>query len=267
MHYLKLLVRKIFPRKLLRLIIDNYYERIGLKNEKAYKGYAVYCPCCNKRFSSFMDFPTTEINNENRYIDNYKNTICPYCGAMPRHRIVCFYLNENKPMIPQNNILMFGAEISIRKWFERNGCNYRTADLFDRSSDFIIDIQNILFPNDSWDLIVCNHVLEHVPDYKVALKELRRILNKTGILEITVPTDRSLATVYEDTNIVTEKDRIKHFGQNDHLRIFGNDFEHILKESGFLVEVIDVSTLPVEICGVVGPADYDDNRVYICRKK
>ena len=162
---------------------------------------------------------------------------------------------------------MFGAEFSIRKWFDINDFHYRTADLFDRSSEFKIDIQNIPLPDESWNLIICNHVLEHVPDYKVALKELKRILSKTGILEITVPTDRYCETVYEDPDIVKEEDRKKHFGQFDHLRIFGNDFENILKKCGFQVEVIDGSALPAEICGITGPADYDDNRVYICRKR
>lgn len=161
---------------------------------------------------------------------------------------------------------MFGAEPSIKKWFARNDCHYTTADLFDRSADVKADIQNIPFYDESWRLIICNHVLEHVPDYKFALKELKRILKKDGILELTIPTDRNFETVYEDTSIVTKEERIKHFGQNDHVRIFGNDFEKILTNVGFTVEVVDGSELPIEIAGVIGPANYDDNRVYICRK-
>ena len=267
MRFIKYLVKRFLPKKFLRIVKDNYYETIGLKNEKRYSGDAVYCPCCRKRFSSFMDFSVTKINNKERYIRTYKNTLCPYCASMPRHRIICYYLDENKQVVAKNNILMFGAEFSIRKWFDMNGFHYRTADLFDRSSEFKIDIQNIPFPDESWNLIICNHVLEHVPDYKIALKELKRVLNKAGFLEITIPTDRNFDSVYEEPGIVTEEDRTKHFGQNDHLRIFGNDFENILKECGFLVEVVNGSILPAEICGVTGPADYDDNRVYICRKK
>jgi ubiquinone/menaquinone biosynthesis C-methylase UbiE len=129
-----------------------------------------------------------------------------------------------------------------------------------------VDIQNTAFVDETWDLIVCNHILEHVPDYKVALNELKRILKKDGILELTVPTDRNFETVYENENITSKKERIKAFGQYDHVRIFGNDFEKILTDLGFSVEIIDGSKLPAEIVGVIGPANYDDNRVYICKK-
>ena len=268
MRFLRFFIRNFFPRKLFQKMKDKYMEIKGRKNEQHYCGDAVFCPCCGKRFSHFMDSLQTLNNNNNteRYINAYKNTICPYCLSMPRHRIVCYYLSNNKQIVPTNNILMFGAEFSIKKWFNMNACHYRTADLFDRYADIKIDILNMPFPDESWELIICNHVLEHVSDYKVALKELKRVLTKNGFLEITVPIDRNYETVYEDPSIYKEEDREKYFGQRDHLRIFGNDFENILKECGFLVEVVDGSTLPAEIGGVTGPTNYDDNRVYICRK-
>jgi predicted SAM-dependent methyltransferase len=166
-----------------------------------------------------------------------------------------------------NNILMFGAEYSIKKWFDRNGYHYTTADLFDRSADIKADIQNTPFADETWDLIICNHVLEHVPNYKNALIELRRILKINGKLELTVPTDRSFEKVYEDLTITSKEERIKAFGQYDHVRIFGNNFEQILLELGFSVEVIDGNELPAKIVGEIGPANYDDNRVYICKGK
>jgi len=161
---------------------------------------------------------------------------------------------------------MFGAEYSIKKWLDRNDCHYETADLFDRSADIKVDIQNIPFPDESWDLVICNHILEHVPNYKIALKELKRILKKRGLLEITVPTDRKITSVYEDSTIVKKEERVKYFGQDDHLRIFGDDFETILNQMGFFVEVVDGNRLPFEIGGKIGPINYDDNRIYICKK-
>jgi SAM-dependent methyltransferase len=167
----------------------------------------------------------------------------------------------------QNMILMFGAEISIQIWFQKNGYSYTTADLFDEDADVQVDIQKTPFPDERWLMIICNHVLEHVPDYQMALMELRRILKKDGILEITVPTDRTLKTVYEDPAIVSKEERIERFGQFDHVRIFGNDFEAILEKAGFFVEVLEGDKLPAIIGPAPGPAKYDDNRVYICRKK
>lgn len=267
MRFLKFLVKKFFPGRLLRKIRDKYFEIKGRKNERHYPGNAVLCPCCGKRFGGFMDFPASGGCNYERYIHTYKNTVCPYCFSMPRHRIVCYYLDKNRQSVPKDRILMLGAEFSIKKWFDMNGSRYLTADLFDRGADIKADIQDMPFPGDRWEIIICNHVLEHVPDYKAALKELKRVLNSRGFLEITVPADRGLETVYEDAGIVKQEDRIKYFGQYDHVRIFGSDFEGILRESGFLVEIIDGCKIPPEIGGVAGPMDYDDNRVYICRKK
>jgi predicted SAM-dependent methyltransferase len=211
-----------------------------------------------------MDFGFLKLNNYERFKDTYKNTVCPYCFSMPRHRIACYYFEQN--MGGGGNTIMFGGEHSIKRWFNRNGYRYTTADLFDRSADIKVDIQKTQFSDEEWDLIICNHVLEHVPDFKAALHELRRILKTNGILELTVPTDRTFETTYEDAHIKTKKERIRAFGQYDHVRIFGNDFEKIVVESGFSVKIIDGSQLPGEIGGIIGPANYDDNRVYICKK-
>jgi predicted SAM-dependent methyltransferase len=161
---------------------------------------------------------------------------------------------------------MFGAEVSIQIWFQKNGYLYTTADLFDEDADIKVDIQKTSFPDETWSMIICNHVLEHVPDYQMALTELRRILKKNGILEITVPMDRDLKTVCEDPSIITIEERIEKFGQFDHVRIFGNDFEVILQRAGFFVEVLEGDKLPAIIGPAPGPSKYDDNRVYICRK-
>ena len=265
MNFIKSLVKKLFPRKLLKIVYGKYYGIKRRKAERLYRGSNVLCPCCGKRFDRFMDYGYKKYNY--REFDYYKNTICPYCFSYPRHRIVCYYFSKVKETVPHDNILIFGAEPSIINWFDMNDCHYTTADLFNRAADVKIDIQNILFPDESWKLIICNHVLEHVPDYKTALKELRRILKKDGFLELTVPIDRNLETVYEDPNITRKEDRIKHFGQYDHVRIFGNDFEKIVTEAGFSVETINGDKLPNEIVGIIGPANYDDNRIYICRRK
>jgi predicted SAM-dependent methyltransferase len=267
MNVVKLLVKALFPKWLLRIIVEKYFEIKGKKNERGYQGNTVVCPCCGKSFSRFMDFKFLKGNNAGRFMETYKNKVCPYCFSMPRHRIICYYFDNEKKILPKNNIIIFGAEYSIKKWFDRNNHHYTTADLFNRTADVKADIQNTLFSDETWELIVCNHVLEHVPDYKKALMELKRIMRKDGILELTVPTDRNFETVYEDTSKTTKEERTRYFGQYDHFRIFGNDFGETLIELGFSVEIIDGDTLPSEIGGVIGPANYDDNRVYICRRK
>jgi predicted SAM-dependent methyltransferase len=267
MKKIKSLIKKYMPKGILKFIMNQNFEITGRCNARRYRGNAVTCPCCGKTFRTFMDFKCSDINNKSRYQGYSENTICPRCFSFSRHRIVCNYFDENRKKLENNpEILMFGAEFSIEKWFRKHGYRYHTADLFDRTAEMKVDIQNTRFPDESWSLIICNHVLEHVPDYNAALKELQRILKKGGILELTVPTDKNLNTVYEDTGIITGEQRIERFGQIDHLRIFGNDFSEKLENAGFTVEVLNGAQLPASLRTMTGPADYDDNRIYLCGK-
>jgi hypothetical protein len=109
--------------------------------------------------------------------------------------------------------------------------------------------------------------LEHVPDYKAALSELRRIISDDGVIAITVPIIDTLdATVYEDSAAVTIEEKIEKFGQHDHFRLFGNRFEEILTAAGFQVEVVDGRKLPEKYGLLVGPFDFNDVRCFLCRK-
>jgi ubiquinone/menaquinone biosynthesis C-methylase UbiE len=161
---------------------------------------------------------------------------------------------------------MFGAEHSIKEWFRRNQFRYTTADLFDQTVDIKVDIQKTPFSDESWSLIICNHVLQHVHNFTLALYELYRILKKDGLLILTVATDNNLETTYEDSNIVEQKHRMEEYGQADYLRIFGRDFKIILEKIGFLAEIID-ENIPSNIRAVTGPANHDDKKVYLCRKR
>ncbi|MDR1375047.1 MAG: class I SAM-dependent methyltransferase [Treponema sp.] len=205
--------------------------------------------------------------NELNYIHNYKNTVCPKCKSKPRHRIICYFFNEKKYFLNESiisKILMFGAEPCIMSWFKMHGFKYTTADLYNRA-DIKVDIQKTPFPDECWSLIICNHVLQHVGNYYLALQELKRILKKQGILELTVAKNTSLETVFEDKEF-TEEQRMEKLGQKDYLRIFGNNFKEILIEIGFFVEIIDGNNLPQNIRGVIGPGCLDENKIYICRK-
>jgi SAM-dependent methyltransferase len=161
---------------------------------------------------------------------------------------------------------MFGAEHSIKEWFNINQFYYTTADLFDQSADVKADIHKTPFPDENWSLIICNHVLQHVHDFTTALSELKRILKKDGLLILTVATDNNLETTYEDSNIIDNTQKMEKYGQTDYLRIFGRDFKEILETTGFFVEIIDGNTFPPYIRTVIGPANHDDNRAYLCRK-
>ena len=233
----------------------------------SYRGNALKCSCCGLRAGRFMDWVFVEgVFNRKRYTSP-ESVLCPYCGSAPRHRVICQWLADNKDALGSSpRILMWAAESNIKRWLRKQGFRYTTADLMDTFADVRADIQNSPFADGSWDFITCNHVLEHVPDFRAALRELRRILAKDGILEITAPTDYRFTTTYEDPSIVAEAERIEHFGQHDHLRVFGSDFKQQIEQCGFRVEVVCGDDMPAEIRAITGAFDYDDNRAYICRK-
>lgn len=263
----KLFIAKILPYRVLKSAKKRYRSIRGNILLRKYKGNDVFCPCCEKSFSKFLPFNyEKDLNNNDRFKNTYENTTCPYCYSMPRHRIVCYFLKQNLDHIKGKSILMIGAEYAIEVWLKINRLDYKTADLYDKTADIKLDIQNMPFAEDAWSLIICNHVLEHVPDFVISMQELKRVLKPGGWLEISAPTDRSLPTTIEDISDLKPEERIRRFGQFDHLRIFGDDFDKLIENEGFNVIKVAGEKLPAKIGAKIGPANYDDNTIYFCTK-
>jgi ubiquinone/menaquinone biosynthesis C-methylase UbiE len=106
-------------------------------------------------------------------------------------------------------------------------------------ADIIGDITKLNFKNNTFDLIICNHVLEHIIDDRTAMNEIYRVLKKDGIGILQVPIDKNLEKTYEDNTLVSKKQRAEHFGQYDHVRVYGKDYKNRLEDSGFTVNLID----------------------------
>jgi len=140
-----------------------------------------------------------------------------------------------------------------------------TADLYAKA-DIKIDIQQTGLPDESYDVIVCNHVLEHVDNFRIALNEMYRILRTNGSFICSFPMDPKIEYLDEDPSVRTGEERIIRFGQKDHKRVFGMKAERFLEETGFIVKKIDGKYYPEEILPVVGPADYDINLLFHCIK-
>ena len=228
-----------------------------------------YCPCCNTRLYRWKEGKfgkQPKLYNPERYKSITYPTICPVCNSLQRHRIIVEYLKSGKINLQRSRILYFAVEECVGDWLKSNKIGYDSADLY-QCADLQIDIEDTGLEDKSYDLIVCNHVLEHVNDYKRALGELHRILTDQGLLICSFPMDLSLDTVYEDETITSRDDRIKHFGQYDHLRIFGKDSRKIIEDVGFRVSTVDEELLLSEaILLKAGPAEYDLPIVFVCRK-
>lgn len=228
-----------------------------------------YCPCCGMRFNSFVSghyLETPQRFNPQKYRNYRQNVICPVCKSLPRHRILASWCEDNKDKLLDSNVLYFAPEYCMSLWMKKQGIRYVTADLYNEA-DLCLDIQSTGLTDNSIDIIICNHVLEHVDDFRTALKELFRILKHNGILICSFPMDKNIEYLDEETSLITDKERYERFGQNDHKRVFGKRSDLFLCEAGFDVAVISGDNYPSNILPVVGPADYDINLLFCCRKK
>ena len=227
------------------------------------------CPCCKthlRRFTHGVYDRKTAVFNPDRYKNTEQNVICPICRSLPRHRILVSWMEKNKGMFPGKDILHFAQEKSVRLWMDRNGINAVTADLY-HDADLHVDIENTGFDAESYDIVICNHVLEHVDDFRQALKEVYRILRPGGSFICSFPMDPTIDLLYDNAPVKTQEDCRRFYGQIDHKRVFGMRAAELLAEAGFSVETIDGKDYPQEILPVVGPADYDMNILFQCVKE
>ncbi len=221
---LKKLTRSVLPESLL------YHAEPFLRNvfSIAYKGNKVSCPVCKKSFSSFIP------------LENGNDTLCPACGALPRNRLLWLYLrNELRIEERRFKTLHFSPARSIqRKLKQLKNLAYITTDFESNRSDKKYDITHIDEADNSYDLIICYHVLEHVIEDSRAMKELYRILKPGGIALLQVPWQDG--NTYEDSSIRSKEERLKHFSQQDHVRIYGkDDFISRLQSAGFKVNAVE----------------------------
>ena len=228
-----------------------------------------YCPCCEFRFRSFNDGVYKELHNRfnsTRYEGIRQDVLCPICRALPRHRILALWCENRIEELRKASILYFAPEQSMMRWMKRNEISYTTADLYSSGVDLKLDIQDTGLPDSTYDVVIANHVLEHVDDFREALREVHRILKRNGFFICSFPMDPEIELLDEESEQLSEEERILRFGQNDHKRVFGMKADKFLREAGFDVEVIDGTDYSDEILPIVGPADYDMNMLFCCRK-
>jgi SAM-dependent methyltransferase len=147
------------------------------------------------------------------------------------------YLKEKTDFFTKKQkVLHIAPEYCFLDRFEKqSNLDYITADIESPLAKIKMDVHAIPFDNNTFDVVICNHVMEHVDDFVLAMSEINRVLNKTGWAIIQSPQDYNRANTYEDPSIVDPKEREIHFLQNDHLRLFGRDYNTELEKGGFRV--------------------------------
>jgi len=204
------------------------------------KGSNFTDPIDGKSFRSFLPYG---------YGKQRPNVLSPSTLSLERHRLLWLYLkNETDFFHAQKKVLHFAPEQAFYKRFKAmKNLDYTTTDLNSPLADVKADICNLPFEDNSFDVILCNHVLEHIPNDTKAMQELFRIMKVGGMGIFQVPQDLSRATTFEDDSITDRKERSKIFGQYDHVRVYGQDYFEKLRSIGFKVEEVDYTAqLPEE---------------------
>jgi SAM-dependent methyltransferase len=196
------------------------------------KGKKYQDPIDGKTFRKFLPYG---------YENQRENVLSPGTLSLERHRLLWLYLkNETHFFTAPLKVLHFAPEQAFYKRFKhQENLNYTTTDLNSPLADVKADICNLPFEDNSFDFILCNHVLEHIPDDKKAMKELFRILKSGGTGIFQIPQDLCREKTFEDNSITDPKERAKIFGQYDHVRVYGRDYFDKLREVGFKVEAVD----------------------------
>lgn len=251
-YIISFLIRKI-PRKYLQLFSHIFLKIISI----FYRGNNVQCPVCLHHFNKFLPYgriPRT-------------NALCPNCLTLERHRLMWLFLKERTNFFTSPiKLLHIAPELCFIDRFKKlNNIEYISADLESPLAMVKMDIHDIPFPENSFDVVFCNHVMEHVDNDIKAMQEIYRVLNPGGWAIIQSPLDANLEKTDEGVALKTPKEREKAFGQNDHLRMYGKDYRSRLEKAGFKVTEIDfVQELPEEL--VIRYALPRNENIYYCMK-
>lgn len=169
------------------------------------------------------------------------NALSPSTLSLERHRLLWLYLkNETDFFTASKRVLHFAPEQAFYKRFRKMiNLDYVTTDLISPLADVKADICNLPFKDNEFDIILCNHVLEHIPDDTKAMNELHRVLKTDGFGILQIPQDLNREITFEDNSITDRKERAKIFGQYDHVRVYGRDYFEKLRAIGFKVEEVD----------------------------
>ena len=259
---MKRLIRFILnaiPRPVLQRMAGWAVPLLGL----IYVGRGRECPVCGTRRRKFLPYG---------YVTSRDNALCPNCLSLERHRLLWLWLQRESDLFESRpRLLHVAPEVCLMRHLRRtyagggNREDYVTADLESPLADLHFDIQQIPLADESFDVIFCNHIMEHVEDDRRAMSELYRVMRRGGWGVILSPVELTRATTFEDDSITDEAERTRIFGQYDHRRVYGRDYADRLREVGFEVEDLDyaASLTPDERARFALPVDH----LYVVRKQ
>lgn len=209
------------------------------------RGDMYYCPYCEHSFRKFRPggFDLPVIYEKQIVGSGYRlNDVCPRCNSLDRDRLIYLYLSQKTNIFTAPlRVFHVAPEGCIRAMLSRlpnityeAGMKYHQGFYYERNTR-LLDITQLDYEDETFDVIICNHVLEHIVDDLKAIGELYRVLKPGGWAILQVPLSKTLANTYEDPEVVKPEEREKVFGQFDHVRIYGQDYPSRLENRGFIV--------------------------------
>ena len=222
---LKEIAEKIVPRKYLR-VGGLYFLRA---QHFRFKGNQVQCTCCKTKLKRFQPYGKV----------NYREyALCTWCLSLERHRLLWLYFERKTELYTKElSVLHFAPEHQFQEKLKAQpNINYLSCDLDMPTAMDKQDITQLTYEDNRFDVIICNHVLEHIPDDKLAMSELFRVLKPGGYAILQTPMKKG--KTIEDITLNDPKEQERLFGQNDHVRVYGDDKKDRLEAVGFEV-VID----------------------------
>jgi SAM-dependent methyltransferase len=252
-----LLILAMNSTSAVRFVRNTLYERTPPSVRRfLYQGTERYCVLCE---SSLRRFCAAGLNAR-------PDASCPVCNSLERHRLLKLVTAEKTDLFSGSpkRVLHIAPEDAIERLVRTlPGVRYLSADLEEGRAAVRMDITNIQYPDASFDVVLCSHVLEHVPDDRKALQEFYRVLSPEGWAVIQVPIVGT--ATFENPSITDPEERLRAFGQRDHVRQYGCDFRDRIREARFAVEEITTEDMTSEDearkMGLV-----KGDRVYLCRK-
>lgn len=201
------------------------------------KGNTFTDPIDGKSFKKFLPYG---------YGKQRSNVLSPSSLSLERHRLLWLYLKNETDFFTSKEklkVLHFAPEQCFLKRFRAlKNLDYTSTDLLSPIADVKADICDLPFQDNTYDVILCNHVLEHIPDDAKAMKELYRVMKVGGMGVFQIPQDLNRDITFEDNTITDIKERTKIFGQYDHMRVYGLDYFDKLRSIGFKVEAVDYTS-------------------------
>jgi SAM-dependent methyltransferase len=219
-------LRRIRDNQALRRVARSIAQRVPW--HLLYRGDRLECPCCGGRFRAF------------RPRSGRPDARCPRCDSYERHRVLWLWLRDRSGLLEQELDVLHIAPEPVFESRLRSLPNlrYTGGDLFPSGDQVRVDLTAIAFPDDSFDVVICNHVLDEIPDDRLAIREMHRVLRPGGRLISQTPVEPGRERTFEDPSLSPEERR-RVFDTADDVRIYGRDFVARLAEPGFEVTVVD----------------------------